>query len=1759
LFSKQEVALMVKTKKNAPLKIKKNAPLKSKSGGGYRFEHKVGAYFLTYLLANKNFDRSLGEITRIDFQMRGDHFQIDDLRITFNLLGQIKRIFLSAKSNSQFTKNGAPKDFVEAAWIDFTSFDRSKFDKDKDILGLACAPFGHDNEEAIHELLNLASSQDSKDLNARLPTIKYTSDSVRTFFASFRCPKEIADQKHITDDHIGDFLKCITVFAFDFDNKPSEKENIGIANCQSVLSSGSQVEAEKLWIDLIELSSVVDEKNGYIDLKVLLGKFRRKYKLKNYPIYEQDLKNIDHASKNFVAAIPDKIGGKLSLPRNKQITNIQSLAKKITLVLGISGSGKSVIAKRIAEQKRNDQRLIWFDAGWFNDQSISQLESDWRLSHSISELFTNISDGECWIIIDGLDRIVTENGFNQLFQIINSCNISDESTPWKIIFTCQTEEWNNRIFVQFLKHDTNLTNWNITDIELFDDEEIKEILKEFPSLRGILKHPHLKSLLLRPKIIDLLATYGTPDASKWVGESDLITWFWLNEVTNQKNGIAKSSFLQNIAEKQAEKWQISVPISEFSPSDLVLFDDLKKHGICTSNQNRIQFSHDIYGDWARQQCLISHISDVSIYLMSRYESPLWHRGIRLFGLHLLEQYQDPAEFLRVFISIKKDKNEFSTIHDLLLESIIFAVDPLPILEKLWPEFKKDNGILIRRFLKRFLIIATIPNRQMLIIGKNIGVSENIAALFNRIPVYQYWIPILQFIIHHKEELGDLAPELIVDVAKSWLNHTPVNSIHRAEIASLTLTIAETIKKNNSRWSYDDKVLAKNAYSAAIASINEHPDRVAKLLLSLSGKGEIDPSEKISDQVIPSKAGEFIEKVLPPWPDGPYKRVDDLFQEMCVKENEIIPIIERKPELAREILLGLIIEEPRRIDPHYHNDFIEDKLGIKDFQGIISASPNNGPFFFFLIRHPIEGIDLISKIVNFSTERWIEKKANIRQECSNNPDSCSDLDLIDSIEIQIDGSSKKMKGDHQVYYWYRDSQVAYCPRILSSMLMALEKFFYHKVDEKESIDSYIQLIYKNSDSVAFLGVLCAVGKYDPSLFNGQLKNLFSVSEIYQWELLYNERSLSVSGFFILDESTKKMLSVWHSMPHRKIPFYSLVISFFLNTPKLRPIFEQYRQKWEPRLAAMNSDSQNYLFLYRLIEQLKIENYTITEVNGKEGWLFNETEELQRLLQKSEKEYTKSQEGVQYLHFLIFCSEALKKGDLFDQVRLEEIWTLIQKLSQSTNPNSDESRPFRDEDVIAGGIAVLFVLGNQWLEEHPEKKRWCIEQVFKIIANPPPPVRFDSTRNISDMGWDSFCAWTAPFIWVDDPKSTKNRKMIFNLALSYHYKTIEILFNSCFKIRGSIRDDFYQLVHLSIINSFSRTFCHFCIRDPKMQEIYTDFGSWISRKFENFIQGNLSSDIPPIIKIIEEIGNFSPPKNFGGRKWNAPRFHDREALKSSLRWLSSLNQALDDTERECWISLIKNINAYVIYSVNDNARLKDDTHIPDDFDSWYLLVATTFITEMNDPRQSRNIWQPFLDLDTKRNYWIKDFFSSWFIRLYFCSKKPEPFIHEWQKMIEYALSSPQWNYNLSKNHSLEEKWCFLIGIEREVPDQWSLDLKEIVTTMHVFYEKWARNNLTHFHCLKNFTHFLTRPASSGIRLSALKWLEQYGNPSESDQFWSERKQNEKLAELLNICWENDRQSLTTNTEIFNTFKRLLKGLTDHQIPLAMELTEKIRSTL
>ena len=130
------------------------APRKNTSGGGFVFEYKVRAWFLSCILADEPpLDVELGRLERIDFQTRPDGWYLDDALLTLATSGTRHRWAISIKSNAQFTRNGAPSDFVRDVWEQFLHEGSACFDQATDYMGLVTAPLPAGTKSALMSAL----------------------------------------------------------------------------------------------------------------------------------------------------------------------------------------------------------------------------------------------------------------------------------------------------------------------------------------------------------------------------------------------------------------------------------------------------------------------------------------------------------------------------------------------------------------------------------------------------------------------------------------------------------------------------------------------------------------------------------------------------------------------------------------------------------------------------------------------------------------------------------------------------------------------------------------------------------------------------------------------------------------------------------------------------------------------------------------------------------------------------------------------------------------------------------------------------------------------------------------------------------------------------------------------------------------------------------------------------------------------------------------------------------------------------------------------------------------------------------------------------------------------------------------------------------------------------------------------------------------------------------------------------------------------
>ena len=168
----------------------------------------------------------------------------------------------------------------------------------------------------------------------------------------------------------------------------------------------------------------------------------------------------------------------------------------------------------------------------------------------------------------------------------------------------------------------------------------------------------------------------------------------------------------------------------------------------------MRFTHDLIGDWARFRAL-SNLDGNSIgRIRSLVQIPRWNRAIRLYAQSLLEGKADVADWNKALAELDAPDAESKVAKDLFLEALIFAADPLPLLEAAWPDLITDKGKLLNRLMDRLHLVASFPDPRFrsLVPKEDIEASES----WFRVPMPLYWIPALLIFSAHADDVAKIA-------------------------------------------------------------------------------------------------------------------------------------------------------------------------------------------------------------------------------------------------------------------------------------------------------------------------------------------------------------------------------------------------------------------------------------------------------------------------------------------------------------------------------------------------------------------------------------------------------------------------------------------------------------------------------------------------------------------------------------------------------------------------------------------------------------------------------------------------------------------------------------------------------------------------------------------------------------------------------------------------------------------------------------------
>lgn len=1741
------------TKGNKVSTIRKVATSKQTGGGGFVFEDKASAWFISHFLANRSpFGADIGKIKKIEYQIRPEGWLFDDLLlITEDSNTTTHRVAISSKSNIQINTKGPNNELLRDIWNQYLNVDSAIFKKDSDYLCIANSKLPPAISKDLNTLIRFAQSQDAATLHQRINRADQAfSQSLKKLYKGFYCPEDLKKDFSFNDEETVKVISRLLLLEFDFENAVSNDEKQIIIICTDCLTAPDGNREQQLYKNLCSFRAELAPTSGFLDYQILIDKLKNHFQLKGFTNHIDEWNKIITKSKSRIDSIQDKIGNKVVLSNSVELDEVENLLKnnQAVFILGKSGYGKSVLAKKYIQQKLSLQdKYIWIDSLSLQHGGLNNF---YGLQNDISDLLTKVQQTG-YLFIDGIDRFYKQTELNLLYPILSIAG--NPSSCWKIVFTCQTDDFND---VLERLYRLNITINSVTyrvDKDAFTN--VTELITHFPKLAELFKHVHLRPILNNLKYLDLLAYNLTQNAtiseSDFIGESTIIDWIWKEEI--ESKGAASSRFVKEFSEKQAENLSIGIASSDFAIADSAPIDILKENKILLENEDKLYLTHDLFGDWARYKLIRANNNNVNDYLKKKeLLSALWCKAIRLYGIYLLDKQTDASEWVKLFKTLGSADAKEKIIQDLLLESIIFSASTYTHLMALWNFFQSNNGELLKRFLELFLIKATLPNQNVLKMAKETGgYTAAQASTYNRTPNHFYWGEVLKFIYYYKSEVLILAERPTVEITKIWLDYTPKKFPYRQECSEIAVENAKRMFDFTFNGGYVRGNADELVYKAMLLAVNEFPEEVIDLSLKLCKRIKVERQKKEQDSERndrpPSIFSGFKIRDKIQWPNGPYERPDSAFEKICIEDNALNPIIDLYPEAAKEILLALFIEAPEEISFGYEHSY---DLDINVPHVWFPPFYTRGPFLHFLSSQPKSGIDFILTLVNFATQQWTNKFTYEHKE-------------IPKIIINLNSTDREYIGDSRVYFWFRDSTGA--PHSIVSALMALEKFLVDLIDAQKPIRNYIELLLQNGNSLAYLGILISIGKYHPDLFLEELKPLLKDFSFYEFEksLHYGGHGVEghqMIGAYSLGEKTWNLAKQWHEMPHRKESIQNVSLSLFLHNKDLQEYYVPIVESWKTLLDQIESAGSNDVYLNNLINYYNSKNYVVVEHKGRHYFQYKEPEELTI-------KYKEARDGIaensDLFTFAFQCYQQLEKEIKSLPEQCDEIWLKVQGYSKLEDEDPHSQMHGKYQNVLAG-CAVL-VSDKNWIITHPEQLKWIVTYTNEVI-NTFAAARHDRIQADLDFSWQAFAARILALLWTNEPTNKIFRRLLGVLILKSSYATSELLFSMISKHLKWSDEEFIQIQNFAILWSLAldkdnrKNYARATMAKELKGFNLNKYGQEI---LNEFIAGKTSRTLIDWSKLRPALPKRTR-KNQGyttdSGTENEPGI-DLEMIKHVFGSIPRLNTIDDNKERSYVLFFWKQIVNQIIFElgeVSSDSKLRRDS--PTSFHFWAIDRITEFITEIKveDKLKSEVYWKPIFDFGYSACGHI-DYFCMRFFTLNIPKKeKHNTFFEEWLKMIAHAYCCDTWI--LKGRHDRKEIWVSLMGLTSTILIYWKnedyLDFFAKIAPVNI---KWAQKHVGDQDTISKIIRILKTKAGLTVVKDGLEIINRYLNlRSELDKMETPKgyvrvdfKYEDSLATTASFLWEEHKEMINRDAAILKNFKEIVTFLVARQNAIGLEL--------
>lgn len=1732
-------------------KAKKLAKVKSTGGYGFAFEDKVAGQLLIRMLDGlEPWNIKGSRVERLSFQVAANGWKLDDLLL--ELRNDAGPLFcsVSVKSAAYLTKDGFKSEFVSDVWAQWS--EGTPFDRARDYMALAVGSLSPAVQTAWEDIERRSVTADPKHLADQLTKAGSSSATERNVFKSLLG----VALKTQTNLGVARLIKRLRVRHFD-----NTVDAVAGRDCTLLLRFESPSVGNELWIDLQTITARYRISGGTLDLPELLSELRNKYKLKDHPNFRAAWQSVNQRSLSNCNAVHSVAGqDTLVVFADSDIDGLKNAkSRHVTAVVGDSGTGKSSIVKSDISSRAEEINLIWLSQDELDKPNQHVLASSLGIADDLPTLVGN-SMKPVYLVLDAAEQC-SPLALERISEIVRAMQ-AVPTLDYKVVLTTQPSYW-SRIRL---------------DVGAWKTEGVQELLFAGAPFENVLaaisQNSVVLSLLVRPElrrvftnlatldqVLKVATVQATAPSKGWIGETEIIDWIWVYWCGTDAAQYQRASLIELLGHEDASLGPV-VPMAKLPFEVKGILGDSRIASLTLVNSQGVRFSHEVVGDWARYHSLKGQGPERHNQILEHVKNPRWQRAIRLYSQSLLEQSEGLLEWEKEFGAFGHGDSDNQIAADIFSDSLLLATNSLELLTRVWPSLIANAGSRLKRLLKRLLVVGTIELTSHTDFGDEF--SEAVSLLW-RLPITAYWDGLLQALVLKADDVTACCIEEAGKLCAFYLRTVPPGYGRRRLAAKLALALGNRAKKNaseNKRFSYGHGV-SQAVFEAVLRAGKEFPDEAAGLALVFAERKPVIDRQQETTKIVYSTgfSSRMFGRTLDPWPDGPKRRVDEAFRDAVLTTDSLLALMSSRPETAQEVLLACCIEEPQNEYDRTHSLRL-DESGFAFWHNHLPAMYFTGPWLLFLRTSPAHALKTILRLIDFATDRWADGYKAFTRSAE-----------LPAFKILFDGTGKNFIGDGNVYNWH--SYMSDRAVVVESALMALEKWFYERIDKKEEIADDLQRVLAESRSASVLGLLVSVGLYHLSLFQGPLLPLFSNSDLFMTQ---RSAVMNTSWSFLFDVTWGRYgakisaeVRAWFEMPHRRSSLSEVARWFLVFDAATSVRIEAFRAVWEAEArASLDNDAALPSTTAYFFAQFTKSNYVIRDIgNGQVSVELVIDKELQTRLDNERK---RPELSLMAFALIAKAGRAIDEDKKLPPAEALETYNQLQAVVQSDM--IDGTFELYKHDAIAGGLSVLLTASGDFLEQRPDAKQFCMVNLLKLAKEKPTAKEFDSDRSASD-GADLFLGSAALHLIKSGNSAPDLWRILLRAIFGYYYQTTKKIMQLVYRDRSNDEVRFYELANAlclwAVVRGPASAIGH--RNDPNILRPYQELltvrflrGHFKTRKYsapyllklnDRFARKTLSGT--PNWEWHEQRMELleTNPAMLGGRE----RLHryetylDLELLKCGFSFLGVFAglRSEDAPKLRSFFELLFALELSLLPNSSqvDSAELESQY----DFDDWIMLVAGIYYATLEIKHAVQAVAAPIMSLGAGAHRWIGDFLNGFLLHAPSLCLSQEDLANRWRALIDYAETSPRWDFDkVGLRYYLEHLNRDLFGFTGHPPRAAADSLSGALTLLRPELEKWCNKWLSDTDFSAPFARFVSSVKSPDMVAFGLNRLAQV-LPSSDNRGSRQRDLNDALMSVIQYVWKSHRGFTLTPSETGDSFRSILAYLTAQLIPEAIDLQAKI----